>query len=65
MHVGEGKEGRIMIDYIVEILFGTITIFFFGLVVGFNYAEEKAWKAYEQHRLAVTRERMHRIHEEW
>lgn len=52
-----------MIDYIVDIIFWASLIAMLSFTFGYDYAEHKHWKAYEEWRLAVSRERMHRIRE--
>lgn len=54
-----------MIDYIVDIVFWASLIATVSFAFGYDCAERKQFERYEQWRLAVTRERMHRIHEEW
>lgn len=55
------KEGAMMIDYIVDIIFWASLIATISFTLGYDYAEREAFRKYEEWRLAVTRERMHRI----
>lgn len=60
-----GKEGAMMIDYIVDIIFWSSMIATISFTLGYDYAQREAFRKYEEWRLAVSRERLRRIHEEW
>lgn len=54
-----------MIDYIVDIIFWSSMIATISFTLGYDYAQREAFRKYEEWRLAVSRERLRRIHEEW
>lgn len=58
-----GKEGAMMIDYIVDIIFWGLMLSGMSFVFGYNYAQREAFRKYEEWRLAVSRERLRRIRE--